>query len=182
MGAGVSGSGPGYHDSTVTLSCLVPDRAYRDAFYRALKALAGASWRATPRGGRETPAALRGRAAVPEPGHRHPACRAPSRPPSRLQFYAAMGYPTAARQQAENLRAATIRHRNPDSPDGGRVRGRPERTGRQQLRRSWPRSRTSFAAASTARRSSTRGTFWDTRACSRSSPGEDTVRDPRAED
>ena len=44
MGAGVSGAGPNYHDSSVTLSKLVPRIArYRDAFYqRLLKALPGA--------------------------------------------------------------------------------------------------------------------------------------------
>ena len=36
-GAGVSGSGPNFHDSTVTLSKLVPRIArYRDAFYQRL--------------------------------------------------------------------------------------------------------------------------------------------------
>ena len=46
MGAGVSGAGPNYHDSTVTLSKLVPRIArYRDAFYqRLLKQLPGDCW------------------------------------------------------------------------------------------------------------------------------------------
>ena len=61
MGAGVSGSGPNYHDSTVTLSKLVPRIArYRDGFYqRLLEGAARAARRAAPRGGREAAAAVR---------------------------------------------------------------------------------------------------------------------------
>ena len=53
MASGISGSGPGAYDSTVTLSTLVPQvAAYRDAFYERL--LAGMTAR-MPNGSRPRP-------------------------------------------------------------------------------------------------------------------------------
>ncbi len=110
MGAGVSGSGPSYHDSTVTLSKLVPRIArYRDAFYQQLlKALPG------PHGTR-----LRNEAEKrqqPFAGVRQylnqaiASQRAAHLQDRRLaQLYAAMGYPTAAREQTSKIVAPAVR-------------------------------------------------------------------------
>ncbi len=110
MGAGVSGAGPGYHDSTVTLSKLVPRIArYRDAFYqRLLKSLPGSH------GERLREEAEKRR--QPFAGVRQflnqaiSTQRASHLQDRRLaQFYAAMGYPNAARQQAANISAPAVR-------------------------------------------------------------------------
>jgi hypothetical protein len=110
MGAGVSGSGPSYHDSSVTLSKLVPRIArYRDAFYRTLlKALPG------PHGERLREEAEKRQ--QPFAGVRQflnqaiATQRAAHLQDRRLaQLYAAMGYPTAARAQAERIAAPAVR-------------------------------------------------------------------------
>ena len=84
MGAGMSGAGPNYYDSSVTLAKLVPKIArYRDGFYqRLLEVPARPARRAAPGGGREAEAAVRRRPPVPQPGHRRPAGVAPAGPPA----------------------------------------------------------------------------------------------------
>ncbi len=110
MGAGVSGSGPNFHDSTVTLSKLVPRIArYRDAFYqRLLKALPGAHG--------ERLRAEAEKRKQPFAGVRQflnqaiSTQRASHLQDRRLaQFYAAMGYPSAAREQATRIAAPAVR-------------------------------------------------------------------------
>ena len=110
MGAGVSGSGPSYHDSSVTLSRLVPRIArYRDAFYqRLLKALPG------PHGERLREEAEKRQ--QPFAGVRQylnqaiATQRAAHLQDRRLaQFYAAMGYPSPAREQAGKISAPAVR-------------------------------------------------------------------------
>jgi len=110
MGAGVSGAGPNYHDSTVTLSKLVPRIArYRDAFYqRLLKQLPGAHGerlRAESEKRKQPFAGVRqflNQAIAMQ--------RASHLQDRRLaQFHAAMGYPTAARIQASKIAAPAVR-------------------------------------------------------------------------
>ncbi|HEY2911083.1 MAG TPA: hypothetical protein VGI99_12600, partial [Gemmataceae bacterium] len=110
MGAGVSGSGPNYHDSTVTLSKLVPRIArYRDGFYqKLLKDLPGqhgdrlrneAEKRKQPFAGvrQFLNQAIAGQ-------------RASHLQERRLaQLFAAMGYPSAAREQAKKIPAPAVR-------------------------------------------------------------------------
>lgn len=110
MGAGVSGTGPNYYDSNVTLSKLVPKIArYRDGFYqRLLKALPG------PHGER-----LRAEAEKrqqPFAGVRQylnqaiATERATHLQDRRLaQLFAAMGYPGAARGRAAGISAPAVR-------------------------------------------------------------------------
>jgi hypothetical protein len=110
MGAGVSGAGPNYHDSTVTLSKLVPRIArYRDAFYqRLLKALPGAHGerlRAEAEKRKQPFAGVRQflnqAIATQRAGHLQDRRLA--------QFYAAMGYPAVARAQAAKIDAPAVR-------------------------------------------------------------------------
>jgi hypothetical protein len=110
MGAGVSGAGPNYHDSTVTLSKLVPRIArYRDGFYqRLLKQLPG------PHGERLRDEAQKRQ--QPFAGVRQylnqaiATQRAAHLQDRRLaQLYAAMGYPAAARAQAVRIAAPAVR-------------------------------------------------------------------------
>jgi hypothetical protein len=110
MGAGVSGSGPHYHDSSVTLSKLVPRIArYRDGFYqRLLKALPG------PHGERLREEAEKRQ--QPFAGVRQylnqsiATQRAAHLQDRRLaQLYAAMGYPIAAREQSSKIDAPAVR-------------------------------------------------------------------------
>jgi hypothetical protein len=110
MGAGVSGSGPSYHDSTVTLSKLVPRIArYRDGFYqRLLKELPG------PHGERLREEATKRQ--QPFAGVRQylnqaiATQRAAHLQDRRLaQLYAGMGYPSAARVQAVKISAPAVR-------------------------------------------------------------------------
>ncbi|MBX9624760.1 MAG: hypothetical protein K2X82_13215 [Gemmataceae bacterium] len=110
MGAGVSGSGPTYHDSHVTLSKLVPRIArYRDGFYkRLLDALPG------PHGERLRDEAERRK--QPFAGVRQylnqaiAGQRAAHLQDRRVaQFFAAMGYPAAAREQAKRIAAPAVR-------------------------------------------------------------------------
>ncbi len=110
MGAGVSGSGPGYHDSSVTLSKLVPRIArYRDAFYQQLlKTLPGAHGdrlRAEAEARRQPFAGVRqflNQAIATQ--------RAAHLQDRRLaQLYAAMGYPVAARERAARISAPAVR-------------------------------------------------------------------------
>lgn len=110
MGAGVSGTGPGYHDSHVTLSKLVPRIArYRDGFYQQLlDALPG------PHGERLRDEAKRRK--QPFAGvrqylnHAIAGQRAAHLQDRRVaQFFAAMGYPAAAREQARAIAAPAVR-------------------------------------------------------------------------
>ena len=182
MGAGVSGAGPSYHDSTVTLSKLVPRIArYRDAFYqRLLKALPG------PHGERLREEAEKRQ--QPFAGVRQylnqaiATQRAAHLQDRRLaQFYAAMGYPAAAREQAAKISAPAVRF-------GTEIRIRQTEAGfaadreraRRRACRSWLKSKTCSAAASTAAHSSTRGTSSAIRGCSRSSPAARTRSATRA--
>jgi hypothetical protein len=110
MGAGVSGSGPGYYDSTVTLSKLVPRIArYRDGFYqRLLKALPG------PHGERlRTEAQKRQQPFAGVRQYLNQAIatqRAAHLQDRRLaQLFAAMGYPKSAREQAAKIAAPAVR-------------------------------------------------------------------------
>jgi hypothetical protein len=110
MGAGVSGSGPNYHDSTVTLSKLVPRIArYRDEFYkRLLKQLPGAHGE---RLRAESEARKQPFAGVRQFLNQAIATQRASHLQDRrlAQFYAAMGYPTAAREQASKIDAPAVR-------------------------------------------------------------------------
>jgi len=110
MGSGVSGTGPNYYDSTVTLAKLVPKIArYRDAFYqRLLETLPG------PHGDR-----LREEAKVrrqPFAGVRQflnqaiATQRASHLQDRRLaQLFANMGYPLAARERAKLIPVPAVR-------------------------------------------------------------------------
>jgi hypothetical protein len=110
MGAGVSGSGPNYHDSTVTLSKLVPRIArYRDEFYkRLLKALPGAHGE---RLRAESEARKQPFAGVRQFLNQAIATQRASHLQDRrlAQFYAAMGYPAAARSQSSKIDAPAVR-------------------------------------------------------------------------
>ncbi len=110
MGAGVSGAGPNYHDSSVTLAKLVPRIArYRDAFYqRLLQQLPGSHGerlRAEAEARKQPFAGVRqflNQAIATQ--------RAAHLQDRRLaQFYAAMGYPHAARNQAAKIAAPAVR-------------------------------------------------------------------------
>jgi hypothetical protein len=110
MGAGVSGAGPNYHDSTVTLSGLVQRIArYRDEFYKKLLAAVPGS-----HGDRLRDEAARLK--QPFAGVRQylnqsiAAERALHLQERRLSLlFAAMGYPNAARQRAANIPAPATR-------------------------------------------------------------------------
>ena len=110
MGAGVSGTGPNYHDSSVTLSKLVPRIArYRDGFYKTL--LAG-----VPGGHGERLRAEAERRQQPFAGVRQflnqaiATQRAAHLQDRRLaQLFAAMGYPQAARDRAKVIPAPAVR-------------------------------------------------------------------------
>lgn len=110
MGAGVSGAGPTYHDSSVTLSRLVPRIArYRDAFYqRLLKELPGAHG---ARLREEAEKRQQPFAGVRQYLNQAIATQRASHLQDRrlAQLYAAMGYPTAARQQAAKIAAPAVR-------------------------------------------------------------------------
>lgn len=110
MGAGVSGSGPNYHDSNVTLAKLVPRIArYRDGFYqRLLKDLPGQHGerlRAEAEKRKQPFAGVRqylNQAIAMQ--------RASHLQDRRLaQLFALMGYPTAAREQASRISAPAVR-------------------------------------------------------------------------
>jgi hypothetical protein len=110
MGAGVSGSGPNYHDSNVTLAKLVPRIArYRDGFYqRLLKELPGhhgERLRAEAEKRKQPFAGVRqylNQAIASQ--------RASHLQDRRLaQLFAAMGYPAAAREQAKKITAPAVR-------------------------------------------------------------------------
>ena len=110
MGAGVSGAGPNFHDSTVTLSTLVQRIArYRDEFYKQLlTSLTG------PNGDRLREEATRYRqpfAAVRQYLNQSIAGeRALHLQERRLALlFASMGYPNAARQRAANIPAPATR-------------------------------------------------------------------------
>lgn len=110
MGAGVSGAGPTYHDSSVTLSKLVPRIArYRDAFYkRLLERLPGEHGR---RLRAESEARKQPFAGVRQYLNQAIATqRAAHLQDRRLaQLHAAMGYPAAARQRAARIAAPAVR-------------------------------------------------------------------------
>ncbi|MCS6864122.1 MAG: hypothetical protein RMJ56_10065 [Gemmataceae bacterium] len=110
MGAGVSGAGPNFHDSGVTLAKLVPRIArYRDAFYqRLLQQLPGSHGerlRAEAEARKQPFAGVRqflNQAIATQ--------RAAHLQDRRLaQFYAAMGYPHRARAQAAKIAAPAVR-------------------------------------------------------------------------
>ncbi len=110
MGAGVSGAGPNFHDSTVTLSDLVQRIArYRDEFYkRLLAAMTG------PAGDRLREEAARYRqpfAAVRQYLNQSIAAeRALHLQERRLALlFAAMGYPAAARGRSARIPAPATR-------------------------------------------------------------------------
>ncbi len=110
MGAGVSGAGPTYHDSTVTLSNLVQRIArYRDEFYKRLLA-------AVPGSHGERLREEATRLKQPFAGVRQylnqaiAAERALHLQERRLSLlFAAMGYPAAARVRAANIPAPATR-------------------------------------------------------------------------
>jgi len=111
MASGVSGWGPGAHDSRVTLSVLVRDRIprYRDAFYtRALEATTGAHGERL----RREAAALRqpfggARQHLNQYLARHRATQLQQRQLALL--FAEMGYPEASRQQALQIPTLSVR-------------------------------------------------------------------------
>ena len=110
MAGGVSGSGPGMHDSSVTLSTLLPRiAAYRDAFYEwLLKGLQGAhgtrlreeatNLRQPFGGARQHLNQQLARRRAMQVQHTHLA-----------QFYSWMGYTEAAASQAEIVPVASAR-------------------------------------------------------------------------
>jgi hypothetical protein len=110
MGAGVSGTGPNYYDSTVTLSKLVPRIArYRDGFYqRLLKGLPGAHG---DRLREEAEKRQQPFAGVRQFLNQAIATQRASHLQDRrlAQLFAAMGYPAAARSQAKKISAPAVR-------------------------------------------------------------------------
>ena len=110
MGAGVSGAGPSYHDSSVTLSKLVPRIArYRDAFYqRLLKSLPGAHGERLREEAQKRQQPFAGvRQYLNQAIATQRAAHLQDR---RLaQLYASMGYPTAARRQAAKIAVPAVR-------------------------------------------------------------------------
>lgn len=110
MGAGVSGTGPNYHDSNVTLSKLVPRIArYRDAFYqRLLRSLPGAHGDRLREEAEKRQQAFAGvRQYLNQAIATQRAAHLQER---RLaQLFAAMGYPGAARDRAKTITAPAVR-------------------------------------------------------------------------
>jgi hypothetical protein len=110
MGAGVSGSGPAFHDSTVTLSKLVPRIArYRDGFYqRLLKSLPGSHGDRLRAEAEKRQQAFAG---VRQYLNQAIATQRASHLQDRrlAQLYAAMGYPAAARTRAAKISAPAVR-------------------------------------------------------------------------
>ncbi|MGL4424227.1 MAG: hypothetical protein ACRCZF_26465, partial [Gemmataceae bacterium] len=110
MGAGVSGAGPNYHDSTVTLTSLVQRIArYRDEFYKQLQASLpgrhGERLREESTRLRQPFAAVRQflNAAIASERALHLQER-------RLaMLFATMGYPVAARERAAMIPAPSVR-------------------------------------------------------------------------
>jgi hypothetical protein len=110
MGAGICGASPQYHDSNVSLARLVPRVArYRDAFYeQLLRKVTG------PQGDRLREEAQQRQqpfASVRQYLNQALATqRAAHLQDRRLaQWYAAMGYPQAARRQAAGIHAPAVR-------------------------------------------------------------------------
>lgn len=110
MGAGICGASPNYHDSSVSLSRLVPRVArYRDAFYeqllRRMQGAHGERLREESRQRRQAFAGVRqylNQALATQ--------RAAHLQDRRLaQWYAAMGYAQAARRQAATITAPAVR-------------------------------------------------------------------------
>ncbi|HLN28042.1 MAG TPA: hypothetical protein VK395_09865 [Gemmataceae bacterium] len=110
MAAGTSGSGPGAHDSSVTLAILMPRIAhYRDAFYASLLETVGgthgqrlrleAAATRQPFGG--------ARQHLNQYLARHRAAQLQQRQLALL--FADMGYPDASRQEAARIPATSIR-------------------------------------------------------------------------
>ncbi|HUR55062.1 MAG TPA: hypothetical protein VMZ71_13095, partial [Gemmataceae bacterium] len=110
MGAGVSGTGPNYHDSNVTLSKLVPRIArYRDGFYqRLLKSLPGTHG---DRLREEAEKRQQPFAGVRQYLNQAIATQRASHLQERrlAQLFAAMGYPGAARDRAKTITAPAVR-------------------------------------------------------------------------
>ncbi len=110
MGAGVSGTGPNYHDSNVTLSKLVPRIArYRDAFYqKLLKDIPGHHGERLRSEAEKRKQAFAG--VRQYLNHAIAGQRAAHLQDRRLaQLFAAMGYPTSAREQAKRISAPAVR-------------------------------------------------------------------------
>jgi hypothetical protein len=110
MGAGVSGAGPSYHDSSVTLSKLVPRIArYRDEFYKKLlEQLPGEHGK---RLRAESEARKQPFAGVRQFLNQAIATQRASHLQDRrlAQLHAAMGYPNAARRRASKIAAPAVR-------------------------------------------------------------------------
>ena len=112
MAAGISGSGPGTHDSSVTLSNLLPIvAAYRDAFYEQL------IQRAAPDHRRRLEQEMKTRRQPFGGARQHLNAWLAHRRASQLehvhlaQIFARMGYPEAAHRQAGIVPVASARMR-----------------------------------------------------------------------
>lgn len=110
MAAGISGSGPGMHDSSVTLATLMPQIArYRDAFYRDLL-----EKRSGPHGERLREEAKATRQPFGGARQHLNQCLARYRAAQMQQrhlalLFAAMGFPEASREEAGRIPVASVR-------------------------------------------------------------------------
>jgi hypothetical protein len=110
MAAGISGSGPGAHDSTATLTVLVPRIArYRDLFYEHLLGRIPGTHGDRLRQERETTRQAFGAARQHLNAYlaRHRATQMQQRYLALL--FAEMGYPEASRAEAGRIRAVSVR-------------------------------------------------------------------------
>lgn len=110
MGAGICGAGPHYHDSSVTLARLVPRVArYRDAFYeQLLRRIDGAHGERLREEAQQRRQAFAG---VRQYLNQALAIQRAAHLQNRrlAHWYAAMGYPQAARRQAATIVAPAVR-------------------------------------------------------------------------
>jgi hypothetical protein len=110
MACGVTGSGPGAHDSTATLSTLIPRIArYRDAFYRRLLEKLGGDHAARLRQEEATTRQPFGAARQHLNAYlaRHRATQMQQRELSLI--FAEMGYPEPSREEARRIPAVSMR-------------------------------------------------------------------------
>ncbi len=110
MAAGVSGSGPTAHDSTVTLGTLIPRIArYRDTFYEQLLTRIGGTHAARLRQEQATTRQPFGAARQHLNGYlaRHRATQLQQRYLALL--FAEMGYPNASREAASEIPTVSVR-------------------------------------------------------------------------
>jgi hypothetical protein len=110
MATGVSGAGPGAHDSSITLATLLPRVArYRDTFYEQLLGRLGGAHAARLRQEQETTRQPFGAARQHLNAWlaRHRATQLQQRYLSLL--FASMGYPEAAREEARRIPAMSVR-------------------------------------------------------------------------